>query len=67
MRQAWKEYATALGKAMAPAVRDKLVAEILGKAKKVAGASGGFYGVGNKTSQVEQETLAELEDAFYGR
>jgi len=66
VRQAWKHYAGALGKVLKEPLRTRLVQQILGKSKKVAEASGGFYGVGKKTSQVEQLVLAEMEAAFNG-
>ncbi len=60
MMSAWKRYVSAL-----PAdARAMIRGDILGRARTVAEAAGGFLHFGNKVSAAEQAVLTELETAF---
>jgi len=61
---AWADYVGALSKNMEKAAFASLRRHVLDMANKVADASGGFLGLGNKTSDVEQEVLDKLTRAF---
>ena len=61
--EAWKGYVHALVESMDSAERQSLRDGILGRARGVAEAAGGFLGL-NKISDVEQKKLEELEAAF---
>ncbi len=63
--QTWADYVGALSEVMEGKAFNALREEILGFAHKVADASGGFLGLGKKTSSVEQKALDELEKAFH--
>ena len=45
-------------------VKNALKRDLLGRARSVAEAAGGFLGFGSKVSQSEQAILDELEQAF---
>ena len=62
--QAWGEYIVALSASVAPAQTSALRDEILGRARHVAEAAGGFLGLGNKISPEERIVLEQLEKAF---
>lgn len=62
--QAWGEYIVALCATLEPAERSSLRDEILGRARHVAEAAGGFLGLGRKVSPEEQAVLDELARAF---
>ncbi|MEM7244139.1 MAG: hypothetical protein AAF533_02280 [Acidobacteriota bacterium] len=64
LRSAWKDYVTSLAESMEPAERNALRDAVLGKARSVAEAAGGFLGLGNKVSDEEQAVLADLESVF---
>ena len=51
---------------MAPAARDSLGREILGRARRVADATGGFLGLSSRISAAEEAVLANLATAFGG-
>jgi len=58
--EAWKGYVAALS----PEVRQALRADVLGRARRIAEAAGGFLGLGNKVSKDEERVLDELERSF---
>jgi hypothetical protein len=61
---AWGEYIVALCAQLDPAHRRALRDEVLGRARAVAEAAGGFLGLGNKVSSEEKVVLDELAKAF---
>ena len=63
--KAWVDYVGALSHALDGKSFVTLRDEILGFAHKVAEASGGFLGLGSKTSSVEQAALDSLKKAFH--
>ena len=62
--EAWGEYIVALCAAISPEGKTALKAEVLGRARRVAEAAGGFLGLGNKVSAEEQKILEVLSKAF---
>lgn len=60
----WTDYVKALVPLMQPADRELLKSSLLGRARVVAEASGGFLGVAWRVSEAEQAVLAQLERAF---
>ena len=60
---AWKDYISALANTMDAQAKDKLKHELLGRARAVAEAAGGFLGIG-KISSGEEAKLEELARAF---
>jgi hypothetical protein len=65
MLEAWTTYTTGLCASITPAERAALRSVVMGQARAVAEAAGGFLGVG-KVSGAEEEMLARLERAFAG-
>ena len=61
---AWKEYAANLKASLDPAQASNLQNRILGRAREVAEAAGGFLGFGNKVSDEEAAVLEQLAAAF---
>lgn len=61
---AWKGYVRALSGTLDSGARDKLKADLLGRARTVAEATGGFMGLGHRVSAAERAALDELERAF---
>ena len=61
--EAWRSYVGTLCKDLAPAQREIMKKEVVGRARKVAGAAGGLLALG-KVSKEEQKVLGELEAAF---
>jgi hypothetical protein len=61
---AWKAYVAALSRALDVQAKQALQQELLGRARVVAEAAGGFLGLGNRISNAEQAVLTELEQAF---
>lgn len=61
---AWRDYIHGLLEHLDPVAHAALKHELLGRARQVAEAAGGFLGVGNKVSREEEDVLAELERAF---
>ena len=61
---AWTEYTRAASAALDADGRRALKAELLGRARRVAEATGGFLGLGRKVSAAEAEVLDRLERAF---
>jgi hypothetical protein len=49
---------------MDAADRNRLKSELLGRARRVAEAAGGFLGLGSKVSRAEEAILTELAAAF---
>jgi hypothetical protein len=60
----WGEYIVGLCASLDPAERDALRDEILGRARTVAEAAGGFLGLGSKISREEEVVLQQLERPF---
>jgi hypothetical protein len=61
--EAWVEYMRGLVERLSPPERDKLRADVVGRARAVAEAAGGFLGLG-KVSSEEAVVLAALERPF---
>ena len=59
----WMDFVAGLKETLAPAEHRKLGEELIGGARKVATAAGGFLGVG-KISQAEEDMLNKLKQAF---
>jgi uncharacterized protein DUF533 len=59
----WKEYVKALASADAGALT-ALRGDVLGRARAVAEAAGGFLGLGSKISKAEEKMLQDLEQAL---
>jgi hypothetical protein len=64
--QTWGEYIVHLCSKLGEPEKQRLKAEILGRARSVAEATGGILGMGNKVSPEEAVILSELEKAFDG-
>jgi hypothetical protein len=62
--ETWGEYIVDLCTQLSPAERHALREQILGRARSVAEAAGGFLGLGNKISPEEEAVLVELDKAF---
>ena len=60
----WREYVSALCAEMGVEEKDSLKRDLLGRARAVAEATGGFLGLGDKVSNTEQAVLDELGRAF---
>jgi hypothetical protein len=60
----WKDYVASLSQALGGDAKARLRQDILGRARSVAEAAGGFLGLGSKISSSEQAMLGELERAF---
>jgi len=60
---AWIVYMQGLSEKLTPAEKNDLKAELLGHAKQIAEASGGFLGFG-KISEAEEKMLRKLEKGF---
>lgn len=63
-RSLWTDYVQSLVAMMKPDDKALLKATVLGRARVVAEASGGFLGVAWRVSEAEQAALAELDKAF---
>jgi hypothetical protein len=59
----WRDYARALMEVLSPEAGEKVKAMILGHARAVGDAAGGFLGFG-RTSPREEKVLQDLENAF---
>jgi hypothetical protein len=64
--EAWEHYIRALCGKLGPDHARRLKGDLLGQARSVAKASGGFLGLGNKVSAQEEAMLERLERAFGG-
>jgi hypothetical protein len=60
----WGEYIVGLCAGLDPAQKSALRDEILGRARTVAEAAGGFLGLGNKISPEEEVVLQQLAKPF---
>ena len=63
---AWTDYIRAISATLDEDAKRALKAELLGRARKVAEATGGFLGVGRRVSASEEAVLERLERAFSG-
>lgn len=61
---AWTDYIRAISSTLGEDAKRQLKADLLGRARAVAEAAGGFLGLGMSTSPAEKEVLAKLEKAF---
>jgi hypothetical protein len=61
---AWKAYVVALSSTLDAQAKQALKQDLLGRARAVAEATGGFLGLGSRISSAEQAVLTELEQAF---
>jgi len=62
--ETWAGYVKQLCTQLAPAERHALRDELIGRARHVAEAAGGFLGLGNKVSPAEEAALEKLSGAF---
>ncbi len=62
---AWTDYVRAISPRLDDAAKRQLKSDLLDRAHKVAGAAGGFLGVGSRTSSAEKDMLAKLEKAVH--
>ena len=63
--ETWKLYIDAVLTELNAEASEKLRSQLLGGAREVAEAAGGFLGLGNKISPSEAEVLTELEACFH--
>jgi hypothetical protein len=61
---AWWELVQGMSASFSPEAVEKFKANMLERARAVAGASGGILGLGSKISHAEQRVLDRLEKAF---
>ena len=61
---AWTDYIRAISSTLNAEGKQNLKLDLIGRARQVAEATGGFLGVGWKTSPAEEGVLARLERAF---
>ncbi len=64
LSEAWKAYTGALVGGLAAEQRHALRDALLGQARAVADAAGGFLGLGDRVSAAERKVLHELAEAF---
>ena len=64
MIEAWAHYVRGLCAKLTPEEKRLLRQDIMGQARVVAEASGGFLGLGSKVSAHEERVLKKLESAF---
>ncbi len=64
MVDTWKAYVHTLTESLTGGGCELLRDEVIGRAHKIAAASGGVLGLGSKISRVEKATLDELSRAF---
>lgn len=64
MLEAWSSYTSALAAALSPSERHNLRDSVLGRARAIAEAAGGFLGFGKRVSKAEEELLQKLAQAF---
>ena len=60
----WTGYIRAISPTLSEGALERLKSDLLGRARKVSEAAGGFLGAGWKTSPAEREVMAKLEKAF---
>jgi hypothetical protein len=63
---AWADYIRAVSASLDGEARRALGADLLGRARRVAEATGGFLGVGRRVSAAEEAALERLAAAFRG-
>jgi hypothetical protein len=63
---AWQAYIAGLCAQLSATERENLRTSLLGQARAVAEAAGGFLGFGSKVSQAEEAMLQTLDRAFSG-
>jgi hypothetical protein len=61
---AWTHYIQGLCETLTAAEKAVLKRELVGHARQIAKAAGGFMGLGSKISEAEQRTLDTLESVF---
>jgi tellurite resistance protein len=64
LRELWTQYTRSLCATLDADARRALRADIMGRARTVAEAAGGFLGLGSKVSAAEDAVLSELAQAF---
>jgi tellurite resistance protein len=64
LAEAWKGYTAALTSGLDAAQRHALRDALLGQARAVADAAGGFLGLGGRVSPAERQVMHELAAAF---
>ena len=64
LMEAWSAYIAMLGAELSPGEKHALRDELMGRARHVAEAAGGFLGMGSKISSEERVVLEALEKAF---
>jgi tellurite resistance protein len=64
--ETWKTYIAAVVEHLAPEDRVLMRDEVLGRARAVAEASGGFLGLGHRVSKAEKAVLEKISKAFSG-
>jgi hypothetical protein len=64
LRAAWNAYVTGLSRTLDVQAKQALKQDLLGRARVIAEAAGGFLGLGKRISSAEQAVLTELEQAF---
>ncbi len=64
LMELWSQYVAALCKGLTAEERVRLRDRVVGGAKDVARATGGFLGLGSKISDAEAQVLAKVEAAF---
>lgn len=64
LHDTWKAYVQAMCESIAPIERENLKNELLAWARRVAQASGGILGTGEKVSSAEESALKRLAEAF---
>jgi hypothetical protein len=62
--ETWKAYVAILSSTLNVQAKQALKQDLLGRARLVAEAAGGFLGLGKRISGAEQAVLTELEQAF---
>ena len=62
--ETWIHYTLSLCQQMKPEGRLAVKNDLLGRARGIAEAAGGFLGLGNKVSDAEEAVLRQLETAF---
>jgi uncharacterized tellurite resistance protein B-like protein len=62
--ETWIDYTRELCRSLQQANRVNLKDDLLGRARGIAEAAGGFLGMGNKISEAEEAMLRKLETAF---
>ncbi len=62
--EVWEAFITGLCADLGAVERNALRDQVVGRARDVAEAAGGFWGLGNKTSALEEAVLVRLSKAF---